>query len=201
MEVLRQEIVAGCQAFFPSWYQQEVGKIVQRRPETMQAAGRDNLVRLGDEVLALAGATPAIVRQTIAGDSVWIHSARHPEQSRLDGIAALSRTPGDPTSPWLSEAVQVAAGRILPVVERYGFQVAPPPGHRPGVDLWAPRPYPFPVALPEAVVDAARSYVQAACELRAALSDLAAAKQARLQAEAAGLWARGGRTGGTEGKR
>jgi hypothetical protein len=195
MESLREKIVADCRAFFPTWYQQEAGKIVQMCPEMARAAGAEGLSRLGDEVRSLAGQADEIVQQTIAGDWVWIHRVRNPEQSRLDDIAALSQTQGDPTRRWLSEAVQAAAGRILPVAEKHGFQVAPqPPGFGPATDPMRPRPYPYQVSLPETIVGAARSYVQAAHELQAALRDLAAAKHAKLQAEAAGLWDRGDKT-------
>ena len=195
MEVLREKIVADCQAFFPAWYEQEVGKIVQMCPDIAQAAGREKLICLRDEVRALAGTADEIVGQTIAADSVWIHRARKPEQSRLDDIASLSHTQGDPTRRWLSEAVQVAAGRILPVAEKYGFQVAPQPqGYRSAMDSMGPRPYPYPVSLPETIVSAALSYVQTAYEFQSALRDLAAAKQAKLQAEAAELWDKGDTT-------
>lgn len=192
MEVLREKIIADCQAFFPTWYVQEVGKIVQMCPEVAQAAGREKLICLRDEVRALAGTADEIVGQTIAVDSVWIHRARNPEQSRLDFVASLSQAQGDPTRRWLSEAVQVAAGRILPVAEKYGFRVAPQPqGGGSGMDSVGTRSYPYPVSLPETSVSAARSYVETADEFRSALRDLAAAKQAKLQAEAAGLWDKG----------
>jgi hypothetical protein len=194
MEALREKIVADCQAFFPTWYKQEVGKIVQMSPEIAQAAGREKLICLRDEVHALAGTADEIVGQTIAADSVWIHRARNPEQSKLDEIATLSHTEGDPTRRWLSEAVQVAAGRILPVTEKYGFQVAfQPQGYRPAMDSTTPRPYPYRVSLPETIVSAARSYVQTAYEFRSALRDLTAAKQAKLRAEAGALWDKGDR--------
>jgi hypothetical protein len=192
MEVLREKIIADCQAFLPTWYEQEIGKIVHKCPEVAQAAGREKLIHLRDEVHALAGTAAEIVQQTIAVDLVWIHRARNPEQSRLEYVASLSHAQGDPTRRWLGEAVQVAAGRILSVAERYGFQVAPqPPGYRPAMDPLRPRPYPLPVSLPETTIGAARSYVQMACELQSALRDLTAAKHARLQAEAAELWDRG----------
>ena len=190
MEQIRQSFMSTTVEFVRPLFWEQTESLVKREAELTKKLGVEKLAQLKSEVKALQDNTESIAAQFLNEDRLWWHLKPSEQMYSYYG----NRPPDG-----LDKAVRLIAGRVAPILEKYGYLSANLSEH----GIWREwdasgnhhlpnsRPcYPYGLDWSDTMKALIQEYQRLHQDATRQANDVAKLKKAKEQSEAEDLWKR-----------